>query len=370
MNFSVEAIICIGGKATNCFRRVFLYRLADEAGVRSADAVIPARESVPMERLTKSEAILSAIKGLNYPSFPTRCVFVSVLCVGALLGVQPTVWAGDFDEAERLYSEHCAVCHGADRGGYIGPALNSGETNLTEEQINATILAGAAKTLMPQHPTWLGMLSSKEMSLLASLVAHQPKRSMSWGLDDIRRSLEVVVADESTLPGEPTYPIESLDDLMAVMARGRYAAGDKAKVVFFDGRTNRKIGDIATDFAPHLIDFHPKQERWAYVRTDAGYILKIDLYSLNIVRKVRAGLNGTSLAISRDGRYVAAGSFVPNTAVILDAATLEPLKHMELRGINPDGKMVEADSGMITGTPYKDYFVIALEQAGQVWIVD
>jgi nitrite reductase (NO-forming) / hydroxylamine reductase len=61
---------------------------------------------------------------------------------------------------------------------------------------------------------------------------------------------------------------------------------------------------------------------------------------------------------------------VPNTAVILDAATLEPLRLMELRGIDPDGKMVESDSGMITGTPFADYFVIALEQAGQVWIVD
>jgi DNA-binding beta-propeller fold protein YncE len=81
-------------------------------------------------------------------------------------------------------------------------------------------------------------------------------------------------------------------------------------------------------------------------------------------------LNGTSLAVSRDGRYLAAGSFVPNTAVILDAATLEPLRLIELRGIDPDGKMVESDSGMITSTPFADYFVIALEQAGQVWIVD
>jgi hypothetical protein len=28
------------------------------------------------------------------------------------------------------------------------------------------------------------------------------------------------------------------------------------------------------------MDFHPTQERWAYVRDDIGYIHKIDLYSL------------------------------------------------------------------------------------------
>jgi len=325
---------------------------------------------VPRKRATEFAAETGVIEGLSLLSSRPRYILASVLCVSAVLGMWSTVRAADFDEAERLYSDHCAVCHGADRGGYIGPALNSEETNLTEEQISTKILTGGATTLMPQHPTWPAALSTKEMDLLASLIAQRPKRSLSWGLEDIRRSLEVLVADESTLPTKPTYPIEDLDDLMAVMARGRYAAGDKAKVVFFDGRTNKKVGEVATDFAPHLMDFHPKQERWAYVRNDVGYILKVDLYSLKVVRRVRAGLNGTSLAVSRDGRYLAAGSFVPNTAVILDAVTLEPLKFMELRGIDPDGKLVEADSGMITGTPYADYFVVALEQAGQVWIVD
>jgi len=300
----------------------------------------------------------------------TKLILATILWITTLLGIPSASWAEDFDEAERLYADHCAVCHGADRGGYIGPALNSEQTKLTQEQISAKILEGGVTTLMPQHPTWPGKLSIKKMDLLASLIAQRPKQSMSWGLNDIRNSLEVLVADESSLPNKPTYPIKNLDDLMAIMARGRFAAGDEAKVVFFDGRTNKKVGEVPTDFAPHLMDFHPKQERWAYVRDDLGYIMKIDLYSLKIVRKVRAGLNGTSLAVSRDGRYLAAGSFVPNTAVILDAATLEPLKLMELSGIDPDGKMVEADSGMITSTPFADVFVIALEQAGQVWIMD
>ena len=222
----------------------------------------------------------------------------------------------------------------------------------------------------PQHPTWRVRLSADDRDLLASLITKRPRQSMSWGLEDIRKSLEVFVADESKLPVKPTYRISHLDDLMAVMARGRFAAGKESRVLFFDGRTHRKVGEVPTRFAPHLMDFHPTQERWAYVRDDIGYIHKIDLYSMKVVRKVRAGLNGASLAVSRDGRFLAAGSYVPHTAVILDAATLEPLKLMELRGVDPDGKTVEADSGMITGTPFADYFVIALEQAGQVWIVD
>ena len=299
-----------------------------------------------------------------------RYVVATALWITTILGMSSVSWAQDFNKAERLFSDHCAVCHGADRSGYIGPALNSDETKLTWQQIRTKIQIGGPTTLMPQHPTWPGKLSSEDIDLLASLIAERPKRSMSWDLSDIRGSLEVLIADESSLPGKPTYPIKDIDDLMAIMVRGHYARGDAAKVVFFDGRTNKKVGEIRTGFAPHLMDFHPTQERWAYVRDDIGYIHKIDLYSLKVVRKIRAGFNGISLAVSRDGRYLAAGSYVPDTAVIMDAATLEPIKLIELRGIDPDGKMVESDSGMITGTPYADVFVIALEQAGQVWIVD
>jgi len=307
---------------------------------------------------------------MNRSTNQTNHVTVITFWLTTLLAIPFATWAEDFSKAERLYADHCAVCHGADRGGYIGPALNSDQTKLTEKQISTKIHIGGVTSLMPMHPTWSGKLSIKEMELLASLIARRPKQLMSWGLKDIKDSLEVLVADESSLPTKATYPIDNLDDLMAIMARGRFAAGDEAKVVFYDGRTNKKVGEVSTDFAPHLMDFHPKQERWAYVRDDLGYIMKIDLYSFKIVRKIRAGLNGTSLAVSRDGRYLAAGSFVPNTAVILDAMTLEPLKLMELSGIDPDGKMVEADSGMITSTPFADVFVIALEQAGQVWVLD
>ncbi|HMM53737.1 MAG TPA: cytochrome D1 domain-containing protein [Candidatus Desulfobacillus sp.] len=289
----------------------------------------------------------------------------ATLCLTA-----PSVFAAtDFAAAERLFAEHCAVCHGADRGGYIGPALNRDETKLSPAEVNAKIQVGTSNTLMPQHPVWPRRLTAAQRESLAALITQQPRRELDWGMEDIRKSL-AVLADEAKLPAKPVYRIGDLDDLMAVMGRGHYAAGKDAKVVFFDGRTHKKVGEVPTGHAPHLMDFHPREPRWAYVRDDMGWIHKIDLYSLKTVRKVRAGLNGISLALSRDGRYLAAGSYVPHTAVIFDAATLEPLKLLRLAGTDPDGRMVESDSGMITGTPFADLFAIALEQSGQVWIMD
>ena len=288
----------------------------------------------------------------------------------AIIGVSSASQAVDVVRAERLFAQHCAVCHGADRGGYIAPALNRDETTLSRAVVEQKIVGGAPPTLMPAHPSWRGGLSAKDRGLLVDLVTTQAKPTLNWGMADIRESLEVLVADESRLPAAPRYRIDRIDDLMAVMSRGRQAAGDQAKVLFFDGRTHRKLGEVPTGYAPHLMDFHPTQPRWAYVRDDVGYVHKIDLYSMRVVRRVRAGLNGTSLAVSRDGRYVAAGSYVPRTMVILDADTLEPVRLFELAGVDPDGKFVQADAGIITATPFANVFVVALEQAGQVWIVD
>lgn len=276
-----------------------------------------------------------------------------------------------FADAETLYQQHCAVCHGADFGGYIGPALNRDAlARHNAAYVRNKVATGGVDSLMPSHPSWSGTLSRQEIAELANLVKGARVREARWTLDDIRGSLEVLVADEAALPGKPAYPIADVADLMAVTARGHFAAGPAAKIVFFNGKTNEVVGELATGYAPHLIDYHPTQPRWAYATTDAGYLSKIDLHSLKPVRRIRVGLNGVSLAVSRDGRYVAAGSYVPDIAVILRADTLEPVKLMRLHGLDPDGKPVDADSGAILGTPIADVFVMVLEQAGQVWIVD
>lgn len=294
----------------------------------------------------------------------------ALACVAAALTTAPAHADDETARAERLYADRCAVCHGADRGGYIAPALNRDDTRLTAAQVGARILAGSATTLMPPHPTWNRTLSGRDRDRIARLVTTQPRSSPTWTIDDVRRSLTVRVADESRLPARPAYPIADIADLMTVMVRGRHAAGDAARVVFVDGRTHRTVGEVRTDWAPHLMDHHPRDPRWAYVRDDMGWVHKIDLYSLQTVRKVRAGLNGASLAVSRDGRFVAAGSYVPHALVILDAATLEPLKLLPLRSTGADGRPLESDAGMLLATPFADVFVVALEQAGQVWIVD
>ena len=291
------------------------------------------------------------------------------LLLSAALFTQITpALALDTDKAEKLFSENCAVCHGMDRGGYIGPALNSSKyANFSAIALEGIIGAGVAGKLMP---AWAGRLKKEEIKQIAELITTQPKRQVKWDISDVKKSLQVYMKDEAKLPNKPQFEIKKMNDLMAVMGRGKYSAGENSKVVFFNGANHNVVGEIPVDRAPHIIDYHPTNERWAYIKTDGGRVYKVDLYTMQATRSVQVGFTGPSLAVSANGKYIAAGSFVPNTATILDAETLEPVKFFNLKGVDPDGKMVESDSGSITATPYGNYFSIALEQSGQVWIVD
>lgn len=269
----------------------------------------------------------------------------------------------------KLYEDNCASCHGSDHGGFIAPGLNSESLKgRSPTALRSTIMTGSFDTLMPP---FYGRLSDDDIRGLVKHLQTTPKQANpTWTIDDIKASLKVYVKDESTLPAKPTYEINSMDDVIGVAARGKYGRGPGSKAVFINSITHKQIGEIPTGTAAHIIDYNPVNPRWAYVKTDTAEIYKVDLYSMQAVRSVKTGFNGPALGVSRDGKYIMAGSYVPHNAVILDADTLEPLKTIELEGVDPDGKMVSSDSGMIIGTPFDDVFAVALENAGQVWVID
>ena len=77
---------------------------------------------------------------------------------GALVAVAGSAWAADPQEidARKLFQDNCATCHGADRGGYIAPALHKDTQGaLSEMSIRGMIMTGVPDTLMPP---WAGRL--------------------------------------------------------------------------------------------------------------------------------------------------------------------------------------------------------------------
>lgn len=262
------------------------------------------------------------------------------------------------------YADACGGCHGPNREGGTGPALVPGRLTSPDQFYFDTITNGRPGTVMP---AWKELgLSEEEIWGLVGYIRTEPDAdAVKWELNEIAPTLEVLV-DEATLPDEPQHD-GNIDNLMLITERENRA------IAVVDGDTHTLLAHVEASYRAHGYTFDPTNERWAYNVGRDGWLFKIDLYTLQAVRKVRVGLDSRGLAMSDDGKYLIVGNFIPNSAVILDAKTLEPLKVIETAGENPSGEMVDSRV-CITSDVSIDmvgpYFLIALKEAGQIWRID
>lgn len=264
---------------------------------------------------------------------------------------------------EDYYLDTCSGCHGADRRGATGPALLAERMGQEDSYYFDIIKNGKPGTVMPP---WGGTLSDAEIhEMVAYLRGDSDAASLKWSLEETRASLEILIPEEE-LPAEPTHQA-NLDNLMLVTEREGRA------IAVLDGDTHTLLGKIPASYRAHGYTFSPVEPRWAYNMGRDGWVFKIDLYTLQPVRKIRIGLDARSVAISDDGRFLIVANYVPATAVILDANTLEPLKFIETKATNPEGEMIESRVATILDTAPElvgPYFLVALKEAGQVWRID
>ncbi len=293
---------------------------------------------------------------INHPSMEGVVV---VLPGGA---VAPALFAGK--PVGEAFRDSCSGCHGPNREGATGPALIPARLGADDDTYFNIIKDGKPGTVMPAWgPT--GM-SDEEIWALVGFIRGEPAaEDVKWNLAQIAASRQVLL-DEAALPDAPAHD-GNLDNLMLVTEREARA------IAVFDGDSHRLLGHIAASYRAHGYAFDPTDERWAYNVGRDGWLFKIDLYTLQAVRQVRVGLDSRGLAISDDGRYVIVGNYIPNSAVILDAETLEPLKVIVTEGVNPQGEFV-ASRVCITSDVSPElvgpYFILALKEAGQMWRID
>jgi DNA-binding beta-propeller fold protein YncE len=276
--------------------------------------------------------------------------------------VAPSLFGGKAVGA--AFRDSCSGCHGPNREGATGPALIPARLSADDDFYFDIIQNGKPGTVMPAWgPT--GMSDEEIWALVGYMRAEPSAEAVQWAIDQIAASQEILV-DESALPGEPTHD-GNLDNLMLITER------EARSIAVFDGDTHRLLAHVPASYRAHGYAFDPTDARWAYNVGRDGWLFKIDLNTLQAVRKVRVGLDSRGLAISDDGKYVIVGNYIPNSAVILDATTLEPLKVITTEGKNPQGEFV-ASRVCITSdvSPEKvgPYFVLALKEAGQMWRID
>lgn len=263
-----------------------------------------------------------------------------------------------------FYRDSCGGCHGANREGALGPALVPERLTSRDPEYIRAIGDGRPNTAMPAWRS-IGLSDAEIWGLLGYLRSPVAGGAATWDIDAIQRS-RMVFAEESTLPDRPTHAGDPAN-LMLVTER------DNRTIAVIDGASHQLIGRIESGYQAHGYAFPPTSDRWVFNVSRDGWVYKLDLYSLRAVRIARVGLDARGIAVSDDGRYLVVGNYVPATAVVLDAATLEPLLVLPTRGQDPDGRLVDSRVALVADVAASSvgpYFLLVLKEAGQVWRLD
>lgn len=150
-------------------------------------------------------------------------------------------------------------------------------------------------------------------------------------------------------------------ELMAIVEK------DDEKLLFIDGTTHIPVGRVHdVGYQPHTSVFSP-DAAFMFIISRDGWLVKIDLRTLEPSGVVRVGENSRGTALTADGRYVAVGNYAPGNLVILDAATMKVLKTIPLT-MEVDGKMVESRAGAVVESGNR--IIVALKDANSVWAID
>lgn len=283
---------------------------------------------------------------------------------GKLNGATPATAAKDeTSPIVKLYRDACGGCHGPDRKGATGPALIPQRIGGSDNAFLVTAIKdGRPGTAMPP---WKGTLSDEQVNQLIEYIKSPVEQSvLTWTINDIKATAQIAVP-ENQLPDKPIWGGD-VKNLMVVVER------DIGNLMFIDSANHQVLKHIEAGYAIHAPSFNSKEvgDRYMWAISRNGWLTKIDLYSLQVVGKVRVGLDSRGTAISRDGKYVIAGNYIPNSAVIVDAKTLQPVKVIETFGVNPKGEAVKSRVAGLVPTPIGPYFEIVLKEAGQVWVLD
>ncbi len=258
-------------------------------------------------------------------------------------------------DAEQLYRQHCAACHGVDRFGATGPALlPESLTRLRRDTAETIIRDGREATQMPGFANQIG---TDGIAALADYLYSPPSRPPVWTRDDMLAS-RVVYMGEASLSSRPVYDADPLN-LFVVVETGDHHA------TILDGDRFEPVARFPTRYALHGGPKFSADGRFVHFMSRDGWVSKYDLWNLQMIAEVRVGLNSRNLAASSDGRYLAVGNTLPQTLVILDAGDLSPLKIIDVADMHGQPSRVSA---VYDAAPRKS-FIVALKDVSEVWEV-
>ncbi len=267
--------------------------------------------------------------------------------------LQPVTGSPGIAASSTLYATHCAACHGDDRLGGSGPALlPSNLHRLRKRAAGQVIRDGRPATQMPPFGK---QLDDAVIQSLVDYIYTQSATVPEWNTHSIAASRTVwLTADK--LPAQPVHDADPLNLFCVV------EAGDH-HVTVLDGDRLEPIHRFPSRFALHGGLKYSPDGRFVYLASRDGWIGKFDLYSLQMVAEIRAGINTRNVAVSADGQTLLVGNTLPNTLVLLNATDLGLIKVIPVTGKNGSTSRISA---VYQAAP-RGSFVAALKDIPEVW---
>ena len=280
----------------------------------------------------------------------------------------PDLTEGEFERATQVYFERCAGCHGVLRKGATGKPLTTDNTQQKgTDYLKALINFGSPAGM----PNWgsSGELSVEDIDILARYLQHEPPIPPEFGMEEVKATWEVIVPAED----RPTRPQNSydLENIFSVTLR------DSGEVALIDGDSKDIISIVDTGYAVHISRMSTSG-RYVYTIGRDARINLIDLWMdpPQTVAKIRVGLEARSVETSKyDGyedKYAVAGSYWPPQYVIMDGATLEPLKIVSTRGMTVDTQEYHPEPRVaaIVASHQHPEFIVNIKETGRILLVD
>ncbi len=270
-----------------------------------------------------------------------------------LLALASIAARADDPGAAKLFAQHCASCHGADRLGGMGPALlPENLSRLRKQEAIATVLDSRPGV---QMPAFRAVLAKEDIERLVNWIYTPPAVEPVWGEAEIRAS-RIELHAPGTLPDKPQFSADPLNLFVVV-------EGGDHHVTILDGDKLEPIARFPSRFALHGGPKFTPDGRYVFFASRDGWISKYDLWNLAMVAEVRAGINTRNAAVSSDGKYVMVANYLPHSLVVLDA-DLRLVKSIPT--FDREGRKTSRVSAVYDAAPRKS-FIAALKDVPEVW---
>lgn len=213
-----------------------------------------------------------------------------VAALGAPEGI-PALSDAQYNEANKIYFERCAGCHGVLRKGATGKALTPDLTrDLGFDYLQSFITYGSPAGM----PNWgtSGELTAEQVDLMANYLLLDPAAPPEFGMKEMRESWQVHVAPED----RPTQQENDwdLENLFSVTLR------DAGQIALIDGTTYEIKSVLDTGYAVHISRMSASG-RYLFVIGRDGKVNMIDLWMKEpaTVAEIKIGSEARSIETSK-----------------------------------------------------------------------